>query len=227
MLLCEIIERREFELPKGFHPNDSLLIVLEGKFTCSIQDQIYNASKNDIFVFHSKTPFERKVIEPLKCIYVQFHVFPFEVDNGILNLADSSRAESTISLLEEATIEESKTKILQYINDLFFLYQSSTMLCQTHICSLVKHCITFLNENYESTITLDSLARHFFVSKQWLIRKFKEDIGKTPREYLNSIRMRQAQTLLKQTELSIGEIAMKCGFENIYYFSNVFVGCYD
>jgi transcriptional regulator GlxA family with amidase domain len=68
------------------------------------------------------------------------------------------------------------------------------------------------------------LAEKFSISKQGLIRKFKKVTHKTPMEYLAYTRIDQSKLLLRDTSLSVSEIAGKCGFENVYYFSNCFKG---
>lgn len=221
MLFCEIIHRQEFKCTNGTHPRDSLLIVLEGEFQCRLEENTYFARANDVFVFHRGTPFERKVTAPLECIYVQFDTFPVMLNDGILALPDPIRAQSTVSLLKKAILEGDKAKMNHYINDLFFLHRSSVP-CDKPLSRAVSECVCFLNSHYADAITLDDLAQRFYISKQWLILKFKEEVGKTPIEYLRDTRVTQAQGLLKQTDLPIGEIAQKCGFDNIYYFSNTF-----
>ena len=222
MYLCEIINREKFKCERGRHPYDALLIVLEGSFTCSIGNSNYCACRNDVFVFHSNTVFERKVIEPLECIYIQFDKFPMPLENGIIKLQNPIRVESSINFLKKAILENDQNKIIHYTNDLFFLNQLSTVSQKPHINDTISKCITFLHENYTNTITLDMLAKQFYISKQWLIRCFKQETKKTPIEYLNCIRIRQAQVLLTQTEHPIGKISGECGFDNVYYFSNVF-----
>ena len=221
MFLCEIIKRSEFKCKNGTHPNDSLLIVLEGSFQCSLEKSTYHARQNDVVVFHRDTPFERRVITPMECIYIQFDAFPVLLDNGVMALSDPIRAQSTVSLLKKAILAGDEAKMRHYINDLLFLNQSPTAHSAPPNAT-VSACIAFLHKNYADAITLDSLAKRFYISKQWLILSFKAEIGKTPMEYLSSIRLRQAQGMLKHTDQPIGEIAAKCGYDNIYYFSNVF-----
>ena len=222
MISYEIIKRKEFKCQNGFHPNDTLLIVLEGSFACSFGNKSLVTHKNDVFVFHAKEAFKRKILEELQCINIQFDKFPFEFESGIMPLSDPIRAESTISLLKKAISEGDDTKSIHYINDLIFLNQSLNASCCKKIGQTVSECVNYLKQNFSRTITLDALAERFYISKQWLIRKFKAEIGATPIEYLTDIRMSRAQELLKQTELPIGEIAIKCGYDNIYYFSKSF-----
>ncbi len=61
------------------------------------------------------------------------------------------------------------------------------------------------------------------VSFDYMRHCFKEEMGKTPLEYLTHLRIRQAKRYLRQSRFySIGEIAYLCGFSDRYYFSRCF-----
>ena len=126
-------------------------------------------------------------------------------------------------ILKNAILEDDHVKMQHYANDIIFLDHIQQKDCRpSQQYPIAFQCIEFLKENLANEITLDTLSRHFYLSKQWLTRLLKEETGKTPIEYLNIIRIRNAQDLLKYTDLPIAEIASKCGFENVYYFSNSF-----
>ncbi|MBQ9997873.1 MAG: helix-turn-helix transcriptional regulator, partial [Clostridia bacterium] len=59
-------------------------------------------------------------------------------------------------------------------------------------------------------------------SVQTLINRFKKHTGKTPVKYLTELRVKKAKEYLLNTDLTIGEISEIVGFDNVYYFSNVF-----
>ena len=46
--------------------------------------------------------------------------------------------------------------------------------------------------------------------------------GKTPNEYLEDVRLKKAQILLRQTTLPVGRIALEVGFNEAGYFSKIF-----
>ena len=77
-------------------------------------------------------------------------------------------------------------------------------------------------------LNLDELADGLHVSKSNLIRSFKKQNGVTPYEYLINLRLETAKILLKDTKLTIKEIADKLVFFDEHYFSSVFlkkIGC--
>jgi len=62
----------------------------------------------------------------------------------------------------------------------------------------------------------------FFYSKKYLSTLFVNKTSIRFSEYLNRLRLQQAEDMMMQQEMSISEVAAKCGFSNPYYFSKVF-----
>ena len=86
----------------------------------------------------------------------------------------------------------------------------------------VSEIAQYVNDNYSAPLSLSSVSQKFFISQYYLSRTFKETTGFTFIEYLNSIRVRQAQLLLLETNDPITIIAEKVGFGNISHFGRVF-----
>ena len=60
------------------------------------------------------------------------------------------------------------------------------------------------------------------MSVSWFIRNFKEYTGSTPTQYLLSLRISNAQSLLESTSYQVAEIADIVGYSNPLYFSRLF-----
>ena len=60
------------------------------------------------------------------------------------------------------------------------------------------------------------------MSREYFCRLFKKHVGKTPIQYLTSLRMFHAKHFLIMDRESMEEIAMRCGFPNVNYFYMVF-----
>ena len=74
-------------------------------------------------------------------------------------------------------------------------------------------------------IDYDLLASTFFVGKTQLNRKIKAVTGYTTTEYILQVRISMAKHLLMKTDFSIGQIASRCGIDDVAYFSSVFRKC--
>jgi AraC-like DNA-binding protein len=74
----------------------------------------------------------------------------------------------------------------------------------------------------DGPVDVVGLARELHVGYSWFRRKFKEYTGFSPAQYHLQLRVHRASELLRDTRMPIGEIAVRTGFESIYYFSRVF-----
>ena len=86
----------------------------------------------------------------------------------------------------------------------------------------IDQVIRYIKQYHTCNITLEDLCKHFSVSRFYISHRFKKSTGKTFREYLNSVRIEDAKSLLKHSKLSVTEISFSVGFGDSNYFSSVF-----
>ncbi len=80
----------------------------------------------------------------------------------------------------------------------------------------------WLQKNYQLDVSLQELAKRFDISLRSFNRRFRQAAGKTPLQYLQEVRLEQAKSLLKLSNLSIAEIAFAVGYQDTSYFSSLF-----
>lgn len=80
----------------------------------------------------------------------------------------------------------------------------------------------WLQDNYHRDIHMPQVAERFGMSLRTLNRRFKNALGKTPLTFLQEIRINTARDLLKTSNLSLGEIADKIGYQDAGYFTQLF-----
>lgn len=80
----------------------------------------------------------------------------------------------------------------------------------------------YLDTHYAGPVTLDGLAARFFISKFYLSRSFSARFGVTIGEYVQKKRITAGKELLRFTDLSVSEIAKKCGVPDASYFNKLF-----
>ena len=88
--------------------------------------------------------------------------------------------------------------------------------------NLISEIIKYVNRHYQENITLEQISKVFARSRSSISHTFKGETGQTFREYLISVRLRSAKSLLLYSNLSVTEIAFSVGFNDSNYFSNVF-----
>jgi AraC-like DNA-binding protein len=86
----------------------------------------------------------------------------------------------------------------------------------------VQNVRRIINSNLEKEISIEKLAAKVNLNRTSLQRVFKEMYGLTVKEYRTKARIQLAKNLLASTELSITEIAGRCGYANASKFSEVF-----
>lgn len=88
---------------------------------------------------------------------------------------------------------------------------------------LVERIMDYLEEHYDSKISLDQIAGNMYLSPFYISRVFKAETGESPIHFLIDIRMEKArELLLTQPGLSIQEVADKVGYDDAYHFSKLF-----
>lgn len=86
----------------------------------------------------------------------------------------------------------------------------------------VHGAIKYIQFNYSHNISIDDIAKAVGVSRSHLYRLFMSNVGQSPIDYLTSYRIEEACNLLRDSKLSIAEIAVSVGFFDQFYFSRVF-----
>ena len=90
--------------------------------------------------------------------------------------------------------------------------------------SMVIQVITYLEANYSKQITLEDVANHLHLSKEYLCAQFKHHTGTTIFSYLTKIRLGNAKVLFRQYPFeSVASIARRCGFDSPSYFGKLFL----
>ncbi|KAJ49074.1 AraC-like DNA-binding protein/mannose-6-phosphate isomerase-like protein (cupin superfamily) [Clostridium tetanomorphum] len=85
----------------------------------------------------------------------------------------------------------------------------------------------YIDSNYSKKICIEDLSNIVHISTYHFCRIFKEMTGKTTTDYINGIRLEKAVDYLNKGDMNITEIALRCGFDSINYFSRLFKRHYN
>jgi AraC-like DNA-binding protein len=86
----------------------------------------------------------------------------------------------------------------------------------------IMEVVTYINNNYSKKQSISFLAKRFSISESYLSHLFKDVTGFTVINYINTVRIKEAQRLLINTNKTITEIANQVGFNTITHFGRVF-----
>ena len=86
----------------------------------------------------------------------------------------------------------------------------------------ISEIIAYLDAHYTESITLPELGEYFHMSHYYLAHIFKTHVGQSPMRYVLQRKIGQAQNLLMNTGIPIGEIGESLGFTDNCHFSSTF-----
>lgn len=94
--------------------------------------------------------------------------------------------------------------------------------------SFAREILVYMNEHYTSRITLEGLAKEFFISANSISHTFAKAYGISPINYVIDRRMNDAKWLLINTDDTLVSISRRVGYDNTNHFCNLFekrMGC--
>lgn len=100
-----------------------------------------------------------------------------------------------------------------------YIEKNDDLIGSDDVCYKIIDCI---EKSYSNHMSLDEMAKEFFVSKSYFCRIFKRNFGKSFNSYICDYRIEKASVLLKDTILPVSEIASCVGFNSFSFFSKMF-----
>ena len=88
--------------------------------------------------------------------------------------------------------------------------------------SAISDAIEFMKQYYMEPLTVDNIAGHCCLSSSYFYKLFLDTVHTTPNNYLLTLRLSAAKSLLVTTTMPISDIAARCGFNSQAYFSDCF-----
>ena len=82
--------------------------------------------------------------------------------------------------------------------------------------------IDYIHRNIEKNITREDVSAYIHMNTDYFSRIFKNQVGRTVKDYIIDVKMDAAKKLLSSTDLPVNIIAVKTGFSSLSWFSQVF-----
>jgi AraC-like DNA-binding protein len=122
----------------------------------------------------------------------------------------------------EAVLQSALIQLLVYIYRNNRDRQDASFHHLSPVHEKISEVVQFINTHYQEPITLGLLSKEFYISPFYLSRVFKEVTGFTFVEYLNTLRIKEAQRLLRETGAKVIAVSEQAGFGNIAHFGRIF-----
>jgi AraC-like DNA-binding protein/quercetin dioxygenase-like cupin family protein len=225
-----------------YHDFFEIYFLESGSCHYFIDNDSYNIEAGDIVLIPKgiihKTMYEEGEAKR-RLIYCSYNYIPPSVIpyfSSILYIYRNPKITERVLKLFNAIEEEyssgdgfSEDILMHYMHLFFFLLARNSDIEMPKKTGSVytTQTVAYIKEKYAENIKLPDIAKRFSVSPEHLSRIFKRDTGLGISEYLSTVRLQQSQLLLRSSpELSISEIAERCGFYDSNYFSKRFKESY-
>lgn len=98
----------------------------------------------------------------------------------------------------------------------------STSMRMNQDDQLFQDIIQYIDQNIEGDVKVSELSDKFDISRSTIQNLFQTYLEQTPKQYINSLRLNRSKQLIRESTLSLTEIAEKLNFGTIQYFSRAF-----
>lgn len=88
--------------------------------------------------------------------------------------------------------------------------------------SYLQMCYDYMENAYSDSLTVESMAEQLSVSRSYLYRIFKQELGISPQRAILNFRLEKAAMLMEKSRASLTEIALSCGFCDLSHFSKAY-----
>lgn len=86
----------------------------------------------------------------------------------------------------------------------------------------IQEAVTYMEQNMQRSVTVEEIADVCRLNRSYFSKLFRESMGCPPQEFLIRMRLSRAAELMRDGNLSIGEVSAQCGYPNQLHFSRAF-----
>lgn len=235
-------ERTEPLHSYGPHARNHYLFhyVISGKGTLFANEQVYEITGGHGFLIvpGQITTYRADEQKPWEYTWIEFDGLRAQES---LRLAGISGAEPVYTPANQKAGDKLQQQMLYIVNNgnaepirlighafLFLaqLVESSAYRSSQNVRRLrdfyIKEALSFIESNFQRDISIEEIAAVCGLNRSYFGKVFRETMGESPQAFLLHYRMARAAQLLKETRLSVGEIAQQVSYDNQLHFSRAF-----
>lgn len=205
-----------------------IMYVESGKAMLRFPSKCLDVEKGDLLILspHEEYVLSSSGTENWRFCAISFYsLAPLPFSQSVYKIKDTTKYNEYFDISFKAWQEKSagyKLIITSIIYNLLFLILHENDTKRSSVDPFVTKIENYMQKNYNKKLSLRELADFCGYSVSYFKAHFTNTFGVSPMKYLNNMRIERAKELLRTGMYSVGEVAQECGFENLYYFSNVF-----
>lgn len=241
--MCKLEFCANYIYDEHFHDEYEINYINAGRCIMTIEDKNIALRQGECIIIPPSYRHSFMVDGLQKCQITQFEFKSCDVNKRSASLMLFTSEQPFFKIVNCTDVLESMSSMYAYSNcesyseynkllfDLemqkFFVILSmhidqTNLLRQKCENSILEAVLAYIDGHYEQDISLEELAQHHKISSRYLRKIFMEHVGFSAVEYLTMLRIESAKDLLKNTSISISDIAMNVGYNSFQYFSMMF-----
>ncbi len=160
---------------------------------------------------------QQKNIDPeiIKAYMIKFELEFIKIVSEMSGDASEILRKNTISNIRERKMHVYKAEFIRFCTESANYYKA---LKDKKSNGLMYEIEKYIQKNYNSDISLKSIAEIFYINPVYLGQLFKKNFGAYFNDYLNQLRIEEAMKLLRRTDLKVYEVAQSVGYLDTNYF---------
>lgn len=216
------------ERPK---PNQLHLANYEEDLRLAVRSSQPERIEEAVLVFTNQVKqLESITIEQLELWWHEYNVFRSHWLNTYLPGQDMNTNWTSLGEAEKSNLivpmdEHGKLSIQLWQQELIYGLNQLSQLIVRNMSkenNVIYEIVQYIDHHYQEEITLQDIASRFFLSREYISRKFKQEMKENLSDYIGRIRMEKAKLLLLNPNLRISQISEMVGYKDEKYFSKVF-----
>ncbi|MGG1638382.1 helix-turn-helix domain-containing protein [Paenibacillus sp. NRS-1760] len=227
-----------FQLSVDTYSNWVMFIPESGRFSFQIEGQEGESSFGSIVICPPHIAFHRETLEKLTFHFILFHLAETNTyihtttesyPHGQVIIGDPDRLRSNLRMLRKLSGHSNQQAQLwknTIIHDILLLASDHFNPFQESMPSAEDPMLEAILERLQTLaytpFNINRVAAEFGLSAVQLTRKFKQTFSVNPSEYITSLRINRIKSLLMESDYTLQEIAVQCGYDNGYYLSRIF-----
>lgn len=211
--------------PLHFHRAFEVIHVIDGQMTVTIEEKEYTLNQNEAVLVFPNQLHQLVTLEKSVCDVLIFS--PEMINHFYSNFKDKEPENNKFAVqfkIKPENLESvyaQKSLLYAYCNGLIKM-TSFNELTLSSKRRVVQNILLFIDEHFHEDCSLKTISQSLQYDYAYLSKAFYQYTKLTFTEYLNRYRVAQAAEQLKQTDLSVSEIASICGFSNLRTFNRNF-----
>ncbi len=248
-------EQKPFHIPVHWHEEMEIIYIKKGSLRISIEGDLYEGKPGEIYLVNPGELHYMEVdVAPVDYYTILFPLefVSFQANDNMENEFMRPFRERNRQLTNDINTKRSMEKFEQRLENVIDLNHKKEGMYQLRTkgqlvemfaelseegcfyepvmrknTEVQRNMLTYIQEHYTEKLNLQMLANEFHMSEKYISRYFKEQFAISFIQYVAHLRMERARMLLRNSEMSITDVALSSGYPSVNFFIRNFKETYQ